>query len=679
MIGPMEEYQALSEGEPLWSILARAADLLESDPVKAGQEAEAALKVAPGQQQALQLLVAARRTQGDVAGARAVLESMVAETPGLASLHYELGLLFAETGDNEAAVRALSRAVELEPAHPQAWRSIGDALIRTGDTSGAAEAYAKQFASSNLDLKTLEQVSAVEPDQVHEAQNILREYLNTCPTDLMVVQMLGRMYMRANLFEPAERVFVHALGVDPAFKAARLDHASALHQQMKYSEEIRDLDILLEAEPDNPDYRRMRATALSASGRTGEAVKYCEELVRAEPQRPEYRLALAYALRTAGHQDGCIDSFREALRLDPGLGEAWWGLANLKTFRFSAEDRDHMHEQLAREDLAEEARQYLQFAFGKALEDSGDYQRAFTHYSRGNALIRAKHPFDAAEIDRNIQREKKRFTPDFFRGRDNQGSPSTAPIFILGLPRAGSTLVEQILASHSSVEGAGELPCINAIVLRLETNLTARTETAGDDAAALFEGEDPRALGEEYLERCRTHRKLGRAFFTDKMPNNFHHLGVIATILPNAKIIDVRRHPLACCFSNFKQIFPSRQGASYDLADIGHYYRGYVELMAHFDRVLPGHVHRVLYENLVANPEHEIRRLLDYCGVPFDENCLRFHQTERGIRTISSEQVRLPVYTDSLEQWLHFEAWLAPLKMALGPVLDAYPAAPEGF
>lgn len=675
----MEEYQALSEGEPLWSILARTADLLETDPVKAGQAAEAALRVAPGQQQALQLLVAARRAQGDVAGARTALESMATETPRLASVHYELGLLFTEAGDNEAAVRALSRAVELEPAHPQAWRAIGDALIRTGDMSGAADAYAKQFASSNLDLKTLEQVSAVEPDQVHEAQNVLREYLNTCPTDLMAVQMLGRMYMRANLFEPAEKVFVHALGVDPGFRAARLDHASALRQQMKYAEEIRDLDILLESEPDNPDYRRMRVTALSAAGRTAEAVQYCEGLIGAEPQRPEFRLALAYALRTVGHQDGCIAAFREAVRLDPGFGEAWWGLANLKTFRFSPEDLECMRHQLAREDIAEESRQYLHFALGKALEDSGDYRHAFAHYSRGNVLIRAKHPFDAAEIDRNIAREKQRFTPEFFRARENQGCPSTAPIFILGLPRSGSTLVEQILASHSSVEGAGELPCINAIVLRLETNLTARTETAGDDAAVLFADEDPRALGEEYLERCRMHRKLGRAFFTDKMPNNFHHLGVIATILPNAKIIDVRRHPLACCFSNFKQIFPSRQGASYDIADIGRYYRGYVELMAHFDRVLPGRVHRVVYENLVTDPEHEIRRLLDYCGLPFEENCLRFHETERGIRTISSEQVRLPVYTDSLEQWRHFEPWLEPLKMALGPVLDSYPATPEGF
>jgi tetratricopeptide (TPR) repeat protein len=673
----MEQYQALSEGEPLWSILAAAADLLETNPAKSGLEAEAVLKAAPGQQQALQLLVAAHRAQGDVARARDALESMATETPGIASVHFELGLLLAETGENEAAARSLSRVIELEPTHPQAWRAIGDALIQTGDVRGAAEAYAKQFASTNLDLKTLAQISTVEPDQAHEAQSVLREYLNTCPTDLMAIRMLGRMYMGVGQFEAAERMFAYALNVDPVFRSARLDHAASLRQQMKYAEEIHDLDFLLKEDPDNADYRYMRATALSAAGRLNDALKYCEELIQAEPEHPTFRLALAHALRTAGQQDACIAAFQEALRLEPGLGAAWWGLANLKTYRFSQVELETIRAELDRPKLTREAREYLEFALGKALEDIGEYEQAFGHYVRGNMIIRSENPFDAEGIGRSVAREKSRFAREFFSLHLNDGCPSPAPIFVLGLPRSGSTLVEQILASHSSVEGTGELPCVNAIVLRLETKLAEQSEKTADDADALFHGENLGSLGEEYLERCRHFRKLATPFFTDKMPNNFHHLGVIAAILPKARIIDARRHPLGCCFSNFKQIFPSRQGASYDLVDIGRYYRGYVELMAHFDRELPGRVHRVIYEDLVTNSEREIRRLLEFCGLPFEEECLGFHRTERGIKTISSEQVRQPMYTGSIDQWRHFEPWLGPMKAALGPILDTYPTVPD--
>jgi hypothetical protein len=333
--------------------------------------------------------------------------------------------------------------------------------------------------------------------------------------------------------------------------------------------------------------------------------------------------------------------------------------------------------ELLREDLTDDNREFLHFALGKALEDDRAYRESFEQYWRGNSLVRARNPYNIDDVPENVAREKRRFTREFFAVHGNAGCPSPDPIFIVGMPRSGSTLVEQILASHTAVEGCGELPSFGTIVRNLEGMQTDQTGSESDDVAGIFNGEDPRALGEEYLERCRNYRRLSRPRFTDKMPSNFHHLGFICATLPNAKIIDVRRHPLACCFSNFKQIFPSRHGPSYELTDIGRYYRGYIELLAHFDRVAPGRMHRVIYEDLVRNPEPEIRRLLDYCGLPFESPCLRFYETDRGIRTISSEQVRQPLYRDSVEQWRHFEPWLGPMKAALGPVLDVYPAVPD--
>jgi tetratricopeptide (TPR) repeat protein len=678
VVDPMEQANEVSTRIPLSNILGGAAELLATEPAKAAQQARDILKNVPGQAQALTLLVSALRAQGDTPGARATLESFVAEQPDMAAPHFELGLLLSEIGEHEAAIRALSRVVELEPKHPTAWRALGDELADTGDTEGAAKAYGRQFASSVMDLKMLENMAALEADKVEIADEMIREYLGIFSTDVGAIHMLGHLYLRANRPDTAEKLMARALNLAPDFTTARQDYVSALRNERKWDEENRELDILLEEQPDHSGYRFLKAVALSQSGRTDEAIRYSEALVRDHPGEARYWLAYAFTLRPVGRAEDAIAAFRKSVEIEPGYGETWWGLANLKTFRFSQAEIETMRTQLVRADLPESQRYPLHFALGRALEDNGVYAESFEHYARGNAILHSRNPPGADEIGRGVLREKTRYTEDFFRAHVGHGSPSRDPIFIMGLPRSGSTLVEQILASHSSVEGAGELPVITEMARRLLQMQNARAREDADISMAP-DMLDMKALGEEYLSRARTFLKLGRPFFTDKMPSNFHHLGLICAMLPNAAIIDIRRHPLANGFSTFKQIFPAAVSPFYDLGDVGRYYSGYVELMAHFDRILPGRVHRIFYEDLVRNTELEVRRLLDFCGLPFEEACLHFHETRRDIRTSSSEQVRLPIYADSLEQWRHYEPWLGPLKEALGPVLEAYPHVPEGM
>jgi hypothetical protein len=368
-----------------------------------------------------------------------------------------------------------------------------------------------------------------------------------------------------------------------------------------------------------------------------------------------------------------VAAYKCCIALDPGLGDAYWSLANLKVVSFTPDDEQAMRTQVARPDLSADDRLHLHYALGKALEDRGDYAASFDHYAKGAALRRTQNPYDADETSRHTNRLMAAFTPAFFAERVGQGSSDEAPIFILGLPRAGSTLIEQILASHSMVEGTMELPDIGLIAKRLgqgDGASQAALKALSDQGA-----DGLRELGEDYIRTTRIHRALGRPRFIDKMPNNFQHVGLIRAILPKARIVDARRGPMASCFSAFKQHFAQGQSFSYDLTDLGRYYRDYVALMDHFDAVQPGAVHRVIYEEMVDDTEAEIRRLLDYCGLPFEEGCLEFYANDRAVRTVSSEQVRRPIFRDALEQWRNYEPWLEPLKTALGPALTDWRGA----
>jgi tetratricopeptide (TPR) repeat protein len=376
-------------------------------------------------------------------------------------------------------------------------------------------------------------------------------------------------------------------------------------------------------------------------------------------------MSLGHVLKTVGQLDASIEAYRESLRLEPTLGRTWWSIANLKTFRFTAEDAASMRAALAVPGLNEEDEFNLHFALGKAEEDAGNFAESFSHYAEGNRLRRARIDHDPAQLTAIVDRQIRKFDKEFFAERAGWGCPAPDPIFVVSLPRSGSTLIEQVLASHSAIEGTMELPDIAIMVGRL----------GGGGIGDLTE-QDARRLGEEYLERTRAQRRLGRPYFVDKAPNNWTYLNFIHLILPNARIIDARRHPLGCGFSVFKQHFARGQSFSYNLEEIGSYYRDYVRAMAHIDSVLPGRVHRIFYEKMVADTETEVRALLDHIGVEFEPGCLRFYETERSVRTASSEQVRRPIYSEGIDHWRNFEPWLEPLAHVLGPIASDYPDVP---
>ena len=543
----------------------------------------------------------------------------------------------------------------------------------TGATGRLDDALRRAAADPGL----LAAGDALARDDLPRAETLLRQRLRRAPTDVAAIRMLAEIAARLGRYEDAAALLERCLELAPGFDAARQNYAMVLHRHNRPAEALAQVERLLARRPADPGCRNLKAVILCRIGDYDAAIGLYEGLVAEHPGQSRLWLSLGHALKTAGETARAVRAYRRAARVDPGFGDAWWSLANLKTFRFGDDDVAALRAQLARGDLGDEDRLHLEFALAKALEDRGEDEAAFRHYAAGNARRRARAPYSAADNRARIDRAIELYTPDFFRARAGSGAPGRDPIFIVGMPRAGSTLVEQILASHSQVEGTMELPELTSLarVLRhqgSELDSPARYH----EALAALDADGLRALGERYLANTRIHRRTAAPRFIDKMPNNFAHVGLIQLALPNATIIDVRRHPMACGFSLFRQHFARGQDFAYSLDDIGRFYRDYVRLMAHFDAVLPGRVHRVLYEDLVADTEAQVRDLLAHCGLGFEPQCLRFFENDRPVRTASSEQVRQPIYRGGLDHWTRFEPWLDPLKQALGPVLDAWPAVP---
>ncbi len=649
--------------------------LLQSDPQLAAEQATEIIRAVGRHPRAVLVLGNAQLRCAQIEAALATLEALVAEQPRWALAQLALGVALGRAGNGERAQAALERAVALKPDLPDAWLALADHRNAIGDHEGADAAYTRHIKASTRDPRLLAAASALVENQIPEAEARLRAHLRESPTDVAALRMFAEVAARLGRQEDAEHLLERCLELAPGFDAARQNYALVLYRSNKPEAALAEIATLLAIEPRNPGYRNLKAIVLGHIGEYTQAIELFGELLAEYPGSAKVWMSYGHALKTAGDTEQSVVAYRKCIALEPGLGEAWWSLANLKTLRFDAADLAAMRAALAREDLADEDRLHFEFAIGKALEDGAEYADSFAHYAEGNRVRRAGIHYSADATSARVQRTLETFTADFFATRAGFGCAARDPIFVVGLPRSGSTLIEQILSSHSAVEGTMELPEIRA----LGDALRERAE-GGDSyhaALAAMDAAQLGTLGESYLERTRIQRKTAAPFFIDKMPNNFMHLGLIHLILPNARIIDARRHPMACCFSGFKQHFARGQHFSYSLPDIGRYYADYVRLMAHFDAVLPRRVHRVFYERMVGDTEVEVRRLLDYCGLPFEAGCLRFFENERPVRTASSEQVRQPIYTGGVEQWHHYEAWLDALKIALGPVLAAYPATPR--
>ena len=651
--------------------IAQASALLATDPATAERQAQAILKAAPNDPRAALILASARRRRGDHGAARSILAPLARAYPRAAHTQYELGLTLAALGEPAPAAAALRSAVASNPALADAWKALGDLLFAQGDAAGAEAAFAEHARAIVTDPALKPAADAIFRRDLADAEQRLRRHIAARPADSMALRMLGEAVAAQGRLAEAEDILRLCLQADPTYDGARFALAEVLFKRSKGADALAQIQPLLTASPADPAYRNLAAAALALQSRYPRAIELYEGLLAEFPGQAVIWLNYGHALRTTGRLDDTVTAYRRCIAIAPGLGEAYWSLANLKTVSFSPAEMKAMAVEVERPDLEAADRLHLHFALGKALEDKARYEPSFHHYAEGARLRHAERPYDAGELTERVARAKALFTPEFFAGRPG-GDPSDDPILIVGLPRSGSTLVEQILASHSQVEGTHELPDIGFIAGDLSLSSPGSPVAPYPDGLAALDPARRAALGARYLESASVHRTLGRRYFIDKMPNNFEHVGLIHLILPRAKIIDIRRHPLGSGFAAFKQHFAEGQAFSYDLADIGAYYRDYVDLMRHIDAVLPGRVHRVIYEDLVEDTESEVRRLLDYCRLPFEAGCLKFHENSRAVRTVSSEQVRRPIFRDGLEQWRNYEPWLGPLKAALGPALQTW-------
>lgn len=666
--------------------LNHAMRLLNGQPAQAVEQLGEILRVVPRHPRARLLLGTAHRLLGDPAAAVTVLEPLATEQAQSAGPQIELGFALAMLGQADGAVRALRDGLRLAPDRADACRCLADQLEVCGDLSAAQSVRLQYLRVASRDPRLMAAANALVANDVPRAEQWLRQHLIDWPTDVAALRMLAEVAARLRRYPDAEALLEHCLDLAPGFHGARHNYALVLFRQSKVEHALAEVDALLAADGEHLGYRNLRAAVLAHLGEYSASIEQYESVLKDSEDQPRIWLSYGHALKTASRTQDSVAAYRRAIALEPTLGEAYWSLANLKTFRFETADIDAMRAALGRGDLTGDDRLHFDYALGKALEDAEEYAASFAHYAAGAALRRELVPYAAAETSRFVDRSIRLFTADFFRDRRAAGCDAADPIFVLGMPRAGSTLLEQILSSHPAVEGTMELPDVT----RIAKELVAETRGLSDDVDEEGEGQyfqvlaqlDParfKELGERYLDRTRVQRKTAAAFFIDKMPNNFLQVALIHLMLPNARIVDARRHPLACCFSNFKQHFARGQSFSYSLADLGAYYRDYVRLMAHLDSVLPGRVHRVIYESVVDRPEDEVRRLLEYCGLPFDERCLRFYENERAVRTASSEQVRRPIYREGLDHWRHYDRWLEPLKAELGSVLESYPEVPRVF
>lgn len=623
----------------------------------------------PAHRDALYMAAVSARYQGRHTDAISFLEKLKAAAPDYGRAWQEEGHLKRGLRDAAGALAAYERATRYNPSLIASWNAQADLYSAIGNPGAAANARAQAERLEALPHELLAVTNHIHEGRIFRAEEIARAFLRRHPTHVEGMRLLADIGTRLGVHEDADFLLESAIGLEPDNIQLRLDYIKVLRKRQKFTAALEEARALLKRDPDNPVFQSHFAIESMQAGDYESALEYFERVLSVLPEDTATLTSRGHALKTYGQTEKAITSYQQAVKISPGHADAWYGLANLKTYRFSHEELQAMEAQEASCELDHTSRIHLAFALGKAYEDRKEHDKAFEAYARGNALKHQTIRYTTGQMRTEFDAQKTWCTADLFEKQSGKGCPAPDPIFIVGLPRAGSTLIEQILASHSEVDGTLELPNI----LSLAHRLRGRSQITDRDRYPRILGDLPAkeltALGEAYIEGTRIHRK-GAAFFTDKMPNNFRHIGLIHLILPNAKIIDARRNPMDCCWSGFKQLFAEGQEFTYSLDDIGQYYRAYVDLMDHWDAVLPaGRILRVQHEDVLDDLEGEVRRILDYCGLPFDPRCVDFHETERAVRTASSEQVRRPINRAGLEQWRPYEAHLEPLKAALGPRL----------
>ena len=639
-----------------------ASDLLASG---LGDEARA---------EALYLLAVAQRFGNNPRQALATLQRLHDENHGHARAWQERGHICVAQGWLEEAIAAYNRAVERNPALSASWRALAELHAQKGDREAAGRARGRLESLQRLPPELVHVIDLSHEGKLYKAEQLCRQFLQTHRHHVEAMRLLAEIGTKLKIYDDAEFLLESCVEFAPDHVQARLDYTNLLIRKTKFEKANEQAMELLKLQPENRSFRTTLATTLVGLGRFDEGIALYREILDADPTRSQLHLLTGHAQKTVGALDDAVESYRQAYRHRPDFGDAFWSLANTKTYRFSDEELRHIRRFEQAPGIAAEDRIHLCFAAGKALEDRGEFDESFDYYERGNALKMTETRYKAEVNERRAQAQVETCTKDLFEGRPGVGSKHRDPIFIVGLPRAGSTLLEQILASHSLVDGTMELHNILALAQRLRGRQAER-DSRYPGILHELDHHYFRRFGEQYIEQTRAYRGTA-PFFIDKMPNNFMHVGLIRLILPNAKVIDARRSPMACCFSCFKQLFGEGQEFTYGLPEVGRYYRTYVRVMDHWDEVLPGFVLRVMHEDVVDDLETQVRRMLDFCGLPFEENCIHFHRTERSIRTPSSEQVRQPIFREGLDQWRRFEAHLGPLREALGAeLLERHPDA----
>ena len=637
---------------------------------------EALLAETPDQRDALLFVAIAQRYLGRVPDALNTLGTLARHHPRFSRLHEERGQCYVALKRAPEAIEAFLLAVNINHALPASWSMLEGLYRMSGEAANAAMAASHVATLRKLPREVVNATGLFMDGDLDSAEPMIRSYLLQQGNDVEAMRLLARIGMARKVFEDAELLLAAVLEFAPDYRAARAEYAEALIEMHKYSQARRELDQLLREDPSNQHhYQGLHAVAAVGLGEHERAVALYRDLIAATPADPDLHLSLAHALKTMGRREEAIGSYRRAEQRRAGFGDAYWSLANLKTYRFTDDELGRLRELQTAPAIGVVDRYHLHFALGKALEDQNDYVGSFHYYELGNALRRSKSNYRPEIIENNTRQQIAVCTREFFGSRQGWGAPAPDPIFIVGLPRAGSTLLEQILASHSQVEGTQELSNVQQIVATLRGRDPDLSNPRYPRILPELEPDEVRLLGERYLAETQVYR-LGKPnavpFFIDKMPNNFRHLGLIRLMLPRARIIDARREPIACCFSNLKQLYAKGQEFTYSIDDIARYYRTYLELMRHWDAVLPGWILRVQHEDVVDDLEGNVRRMLEFCGLEFEPQCIEFHKTVRSVRTASSEQVRQPIYREGLDQWKNFEPWLEPLKDALGDALIRY-------